>query len=62
MVGKRISGPNFFLMFCVDAKCENRLSIDKPSQSQFICLKVLAALAKPMTSARCENKLSHLPL
>jgi hypothetical protein len=57
------------LMFCVQARCENTLSIDRPSNSQFI-LKVSAALAKPMNSvvhtgvksAGCENRISHLPL
>ena len=46
------------------------LSIDKPSSSQFMALKVSAALAKPMNSvvhtgvksAGCENSTSHLPL
>jgi hypothetical protein len=57
-------------MFCVQARCENTLSIDRPSNSQFMALKVSAAFAKPMNSvvhtgvksAGCENRISHLPL
>jgi hypothetical protein len=46
------------------------LSIDKPSNSQFMLLNNSARFAKPMNSvvhtgvksAGCENKMSHLPL
>jgi hypothetical protein len=69
MIGNGMSTPNFSLMLRVQARCENRLSIERPSSSQFIFLKVSAALAKPMNSvvhtgvksAGCENRISHLP-
>ncbi len=70
MIGNGILTPNFSWMLRVQARCENRLSIDRPSNSQFMLLKVSAAFAKPMNSvvhtgvksAGCEKRISHLSL
>ncbi len=70
MIGKVISTPNFSLMFRSQAMCEYRLSIDRPSSSQFSFWNSGWALAKAVNSvvhtgvksAGCENSTSHLPL
>ena len=70
MIGKLISTPNFSLMFCVQARCEYRLSMDRPISSQVYAAEGVGVFLKPMNSvvqtgvksAGCENRISHLPL
>lgn len=69
MIGKRILTPNFSAIFRVHAMCEKRLSIDRPSSSQFLVFNSAATPAKPMNSVvqtgvksdGCEKSTSYLP-
>lgn len=69
-MGDGILTPNFSWILRVQARCENRLSIDRPCNSQFMPLNVSAALANPMNavvqtgvkSAGCEKQVNHLSL
>ncbi|OIQ75712.1 hypothetical protein GALL_426190 [mine drainage metagenome] len=65
-----MSTPKCCLIERTQARWAKMESIDRPSSSQFIDLKVSASRAKPMNSvvhtgvksAGCENRISHLPL